>query len=219
MNIIPKETGNSVLVKAGKAITKFIWFKKTRAIIGVCIFIYSANSYSQIDGTFISSVNGITNVTLTGVTNGQIFEVSTPEDYAAISFGVSGSWEYSWVNRTGEDRIIELEGSYSVDGPDQLFLVQTLASFTAPSNPADTASNPNRGSGTFAHSIGVNQFSVGNYLASVIAGQGEVIEGSHVEFTVQVVPEPETYALMLAGLGLVLWRLHHVRKHAAFDLE
>ena len=48
-------------------------FKKANTMIAACVCIYSANSYSQIDGAFISSVDRITDVTLTGLKEGHSF--------------------------------------------------------------------------------------------------------------------------------------------------
>ena len=42
-------------------------------------------------------------------------------------------------------------------------------------------------------------------------GKVEALPTAFIANTVSPIPEPETYAMLLAGLGLLGWRMHHVR--------
>ena len=135
-----------------------------------------------------------------------------------IKLGVSGSWEYSWVNRTGEERPIELTADYVAHGDDGYFfsLDESVDRVDLPSNPADTGSNPNHAMRTFAHAVDAGPFWAGFYTATVTVAsmfwpveRSAATQSQSVNFEVRVaqVPEPETYAMMLGGLALLGWRL------------
>lgn len=99
------------------------------------------------------------------------------------------------------------------------FQWQTLLSYT-PSGNADSTGTL---TGTINQFVGGLSFSVSSTVDGVslgldgvpiyygfTAGNGLADDGHHVSSAIPV-PEPETYAMLLAGLGLVGWRLRYAR--------
>ena len=50
------------------------------------------------------------------------------------------------------------------------------------------------------------------WYALYIGGTNNATAGGAFDLTVSAVPEPETYAMLLAGLGLIGWRLKNRKK-------
>jgi hypothetical protein len=71
------------------------------------------------------------------------------------------------------------------------------------SNYSGTVVNQNVGP-FYSWSDGIPLFDIGVYNSSFALGGFQSVQGD--SFVLSAVPEPETYVLLLAGLGLVGWR-------------
>lgn len=202
MDEITKRTINVAPIKVGSMKRKLQGIKKVTAIIAACSWIYSANSYAD----FVTTVERTNNVTLTGFNNGDVFTVENKEDKAPISFGVSGTWDYTWFNNSGQEQHIPLFAAFSA-GTVQADIFsenKDISTVMVPSNSADSASNTHEAlNQPFAGSVQTS-LPIGSYLVfASLPGGGS--DAGRLE--VALVPEPETYAMMLAGLGVLAWRL------------
>jgi hypothetical protein len=172
----------------------FVTVKKSSSLVLFCACAYSGNSYSN-----VPDISTVTQLQVTGVTAGQqIFQNNLP-----ISIGVSGIWNYEWSAATAHSGLYHLTGTLFIDGL-QAGQTEQLASF--PYGPAPGTITGSQSFDTLFGSFG--NLTLGPHTASVqVAGSDS---SPSVNFMV-VVPEPETYAMMLTGLGLLGWRLRRSR--------
>jgi hypothetical protein len=171
----------------------FATLKKNSGLILFCVCAYSGSSYAN-----IPDISEVTQLQVTGVTAGQqIFQNNLP-----ISIGASGIWNYEWTNTTAQSGLYPLTGTLFIDG--QQAETATLGSF-----PYGPAPGTVTASQSFDTSFGsFSNFALGPHTASVQVPGSDF--SPSVNFVV-VVPEPETYAMMLAGLGLLGLRLRRSR--------
>ena len=185
--------------------------KKTAAVLA-CICIYSSSAYAQ-EGSFVSTIGPITNIRLISPTDGQVFEIEPPAPTAPVSpVQVTGTWEYTWLNSTGTAQPINLYAAIVVkdsEGSNVVNIFQAIDTVLVPSNPHDIPSNAHHGSRSFNATVELGSLELGSYTASVaIQGAAGMVQTA----SIQVVPEPETYAMFIAGLGLLGWRLRRLKK-------
>jgi hypothetical protein len=184
MKMIAKDAINPIQRK-GRRREVFPTLKKNSSLVLFCVCAYSGNSYSE-----VPDISTVTQLQVTGVTAGQqIFQNNLP-----ISIGASGIWNYEWSSTTAQSGLYPLTGTLFIDG--QQAGAAQLASF-----PYGPAPGPISASQSFNTSFGsFGNLALGPHTASVqVLGSDS---SPSVNFLV-VVPEPETYAMLLAGLGLV----------------
>ena len=173
---------------------EFATLKKNSNLILFCVCAYSGNSYSS-----VPDISTVTQLQVTGITDGQqIFQNNLP-----ISIGASGIWNYEWSTSTAQSGLYHLTGTLFIDGQ-QAGQTAQLASF--PYGPAPGTITASQSFNTSFGSFG--NLTPGPHTASVQVPGAD--SSPSVNFTV-VVPEPETYAMMLAGLGLLGWQLRRSR--------
>lgn len=192
----------------------FAYLKKTSVAL-IFLGIYSTNMFAA--GTF-SVDPRIDNFTTIGFHEGQVFTVPSPGATLDITPGVSGILSYTWTNTTGKLEFLDVTAHFQTStaavGPGDLISVPL------PSDPVggpeishtETAAfnqtfSPPLTFGVGTHSIGVT------ILMSPTATPNEsfAIQPSY-SISVQVVPEPETYGMFLAGLGLIGWRIRRSKE-------
>jgi hypothetical protein len=194
---------------------------KNTSVTLIFLGIYSTNTYAE--GIF-SIDPRIDNLMTIGFGEGQVFTVPSPDATVAITPGVSGTLSYTWANTTGKLEFLDVTAHFQthtattglgVVGP------ADLISVPLPSDPVGGPEISHTGTATFNQTFAPPlSFGVGNHSLSVTIfmqptatpNQGFAIQPFY-SFAVQAVPEPETYAMFLTGLGLIGWRMRRSTKY------
>ena len=138
----------------------------------------------------------------------------TPHSFNAT--GALGNSGTLWMTNGSGGNVQETLG-YAVSGPSHAVggwgeSIITGAHDVSLSNTFENGVNGSTGAHTA--SLVFNDLAVGWY-AVYIGGTDHSSAGGLYDLTVSAVPEPETYAMLLAGLGLVGWRMK--KQHKALN--
>ena len=152
-----------------------------------------------------------------GFREGQVFTVPSPDSTVAITPGVSGTLSYTWTNTTGKLEFLDVRAHFQSNTE---FATGDLISVPLPSDPVGGPEISHTGTATFNQtfapplSFGVGLQSIGVTIImqpTATPNESFAIQPSY-SFAVQV-PEPETYAMFVAGLGLIGWRIRRSKKY------
>jgi hypothetical protein len=188
--------------------------KKTSVAL-IFLGIYSTNTYAA--GTF-SIDPRINNLTTIGFHQDQVFTVPSPDGTVAITPGVSGILSYTWTNTTGKLEFLDVRAHFgSVTESTAGDLMSVPLASDPVSGPEISHTDTVAFNQTFAPplSFGVGTHSIGVTITmqpTATPNQSFAIQ-PFFSFAVQAIPEPETYAMFLAGLGLIGWRMRRSEKY------
>ncbi len=132
----------------------------------------------------------------------------TPHSFNAT--GAMGDTGTLWMANGNGGNVLETLG-YAVAGPSHAAGGWGESIFTGANDVSLTSAFENGISGN----VGANSVSLifddlaPGWYAMYIGGTNNATAGGAFNLTVSAVPEPETYAMLLAGLGLVGWRLRN----------
>ncbi len=214
MNIIAQETTNTIPTIARSAKRKLGSLSMTTVTLAcICIY-YSSSSHAQVSFTY-SVINGKTDVDLIKPAEGANFEIN-PGETLSLDVNVKGSWDFTYANNTGTTKQVPLEARFQVFDTDSnervVDRLLPIDTYSVRSRDTDTPANPHTVTGaTFDTTVSLTpSLGEGHYRVTVFANTDPSgIQDSNISVT--QIPEPETYAMMLAGLGLLGWRLRHSR--------
>lgn len=214
MNADTNQAINAIKQDVGLGRGMFSCLKNTSVAL-IVLGIYSTHTYAE--GTF-SIDPRIDNLMTIGFREGQVFTVPSPDSTVAITPGVSGNLSYTWTNTTGKLEFLDVRAHFQSNTE---FATGDLISVPLPSDPVGGPEISHTGTATFNQtfapplSFGVGTHSIGvTIIMQPTATPNESFAIQPVfSFAVQVVPEPETYAMFLAGLGLIGWRMRRSKKY------
>lgn len=219
MNADTNQAINAIKQDVGLGRGMFSCLKNTSVAL-IVLGIYSTHTYAE--GTF-SIDPRIDNLTTIGFREGEVFSVPSPDATVDISPGVSGTLSYTWTNTTGKLEFLDVTAHFQTHTATGLGVVGP-ADLISVSLPSDSLGGPeisHTGTAAFNQTFGPPlSFGVGTHSIGVTIfmqptatpNEGFAIQPV-VSFAVQVVPEPETYAMFLAGLGLMGWRMRRSKKY------
>lgn len=136
----------------------------------------------------------------------------TPHTFNAT--GAMGDAGTLWMANGNGGNVLETLG-YAVSGPSHTTGTGWGESIITGANDVSLTSTFENG---ISGSAGANSVSLifddlaPGWYALYIGGTDNATAGGAFDLTVSAVPEPETYAMLLAGLGLVGWRLKNREK-------
>jgi hypothetical protein len=211
------KNGISPNVEPGRATGEL----KNISIALIFLGIYSTNIYAA--GSF-SIDPRIENFTTIGFREGQVFTVPSADATVDISPGVSGILSYTWTNTTGKLEFLDLTAHFQTNTA--AIGRADLISVPLPSDPVggpeishtETAAFNQTFGPPFSFGVGAHNIGVTIIMQPTATPNQSFAIQPVVSFAVQVVPEPETYAMFLAGLGLIGWRMRRSRKYQTIPI-